>query len=50
MLKEKFNLLKRCIRYARKLNKINHLLDDFEKRKKLSSDCRDLIKEIDTIL
>ena len=49
-MKEKFNLLKRCIHYARKLNKISHLLDDFEKRKNLSFDCKELIKEIDTIL
>ncbi len=48
-LKEKFNTLKRCIRYARKLNHIEHLLNKYDIRN-ASTDCKELIKEIDLIL
>ena len=49
ILKNKFNLLKRCCRYAKKLNQISYILDKYD-TKTASKDCKQLINEIDIIL
>lgn len=50
-IKEKVSLLRRCKRYASKLNRIEQLLIRVEWQwKDLSPDTKELIKEIDKIL
>lgn len=44
--KDRRNILKRCKKYARQLNKINLLLDKYD-NSNASQDCLNLINEID---
>ena len=51
-IKNWFNVIGKCKRYANKLNEIDHLLDKYEKRYYACMDpvTKKLIKEIDDIL
>lgn len=49
-IRNKLSLLNRCKLYARRLNKIDHLLGEYWKKRHLSIDILNLMDEIERIL
>lgn len=49
-IRNKLSLLNRCKLYARRLDKIDHLLGEYWKKRHLSTDILNLMDEIERIL